>query len=61
MARNTTKGRRGPVRNRIQWFNAKISRWVKCDARTGRVLAVKADAKSWKGVRKVKTGGGDAF
>ncbi len=56
MARNTGGGRVGQVKNRSQFFSAEHNRWVKRDTRTGRIVAVKADEKPYKGVRKERGG-----
>jgi hypothetical protein len=51
MAKNRTtgRGRQGAIRGRLQ-FRLPNGRYAKVDRRTGRILAVKADRKPWKGV-----------
>ncbi len=49
---STCSHRVGPVRNRSQFFHARLQRWVKRDANTGRFLEVKRDARKFKGVRR---------
>ena len=42
----------GAVRNRSQFFNPKIQRWVKRNSETGRFMEVKRNAKKFKGIRR---------
>jgi len=52
MAKNTGQGyRRGAVKSRSQ-FSTPSGHPAKRDARTGRIVDVKADTKPFKGVRK---------
>lgn len=56
MATNPPAGdghRKGAVRDRSQ-FKGPNGNWVKRDLTTGRIMDQKADAKPFKGVRKVK-------
>jgi len=44
--------RRGLVRDRYQVYNSRTGRWVKINAKTGRIVGVKKDGLPYKGVRK---------
>ena len=53
MATNEPVGdnaRKGAVRNRSQFFNRLIERFIKRDKKTGRFMNVKADERRFKGV-----------
>lgn len=57
MATNKPYGdnsRKGAVKNRSQFYNDRIDRFIKRDSETGRFMDVKSDNKSFKGVRKEK-------
>jgi hypothetical protein len=54
MAKNTGSGhRKGSVSNRSQ-FKLPNGQFAKRDAKTGRIIDVKADKSPFKGVRKEK-------
>lgn len=56
MAKNPPNGdghRIGAVRGRSQ-FKTSSGNWAKRDAKTGRIMDVKSDAKPFKGVSKEK-------
>lgn len=46
--------RHGAVRQRSQFFNNRINRWVKRDTTNGRFLEVKSDNERFKGIRREK-------
>ena len=55
MAKNAPKGdnrRMGAVRQRTQFWNPHIERWVKRDSETGRIMDLKHDENAFKGVRR---------
>ena len=52
VAKLTKNGRKGAVRNRIQFYNPKVKRWVKMDTKKGRIISVKSDKKPYKGITK---------
>lgn len=54
MAKNGPKGggRRGAVRDRVQYFNPANNRWVKVDRDTGRIMDVKSNDEPFKGVTR---------
>jgi len=57
MATNPPKGdghRIGAVRERSQFYNPTVDRWIKRDTETGRILDQKVDGDPFKGVRKEK-------
>ena len=57
MAKNKTPGdarRAGAVKSRSQAKNPITGTWTKRDARSGKFMDVKADAKPFRGVRKEK-------
>jgi hypothetical protein len=45
-------GRRGAIRERSQFYNPQIERWVKRDTNTGKIMDVKQDPHPFKGVRR---------
>lgn len=55
MAKQTTRGRKGAVKNRSQVRNPSTGNYVKRDTRTGKFLEVKKDGKPFKGVVKEKS------
>ena len=58
MATNPPKGdghRKGAVRDRSQFFNDHTGRWQKRDSETGRIMDVKSDTETFKGVRREPT------
>lgn len=42
--------RKGAIKNRTQFFNRAIERFIKRDKKTGQFMDVKADEKRFKGV-----------
>lgn len=52
MAKTSTVGRVGMVRERVQVRNPVTGRWVKIDTRTGRIVDHKKSPGPYKGVRK---------
>lgn len=45
-------GFRGAIRERSQFYNPQINRWVKRDTSTGKIMDVKQDGQPFKGVRR---------
>lgn len=43
---------KGAYRNRVQYLNPRIKRWVVKDMKTGRFVRVKRDSKPFKNIRK---------
>ena len=52
MAKQTSKGRKGAVKGRVQGLNPKSGKWVKIDSKTGKILSHKKTSGPYKGVRK---------
>ena len=52
MAKQTSNGRTGQVKSRIQVKNPVTNRWVKIDTGTGRIVDHKKTSGPYKGVRK---------
>jgi len=52
MAKTTSDGRVGAVRDRIQVLNPVTRRWLKLDTKTGKIVAQKKDSVPYKGIRK---------
>jgi len=55
MAKNTSKSRKGSVKNRSQVLNPSTGNYVKRDTKTGKFIDVKKDGKPFKGVKKEKS------
>jgi len=52
MAKQTTEGRVGQIKDRVQLKNPATEKWVKVDTKTGRILNHKKTAGPYKGIRK---------
>jgi len=50
MAKNTKTGRRGWIKNRVQYFDDIAQSWLKRDTTTGRIIDSKQGIP-WKGIR----------
>lgn len=55
MAKNTSKSRKGTIKNRSQVLNPSTGNYVKRDTKTGKFIDVKKDGKPFKGVKKEKS------
>jgi hypothetical protein len=52
MAKQSSKGRSGAVKHRVQVKNPVTNRWVKIDTTSGRIVDHKKTPGPYKGVRK---------
>jgi len=51
---NKVPKRRGQIRNRQQFYNPKINRWIVQDTKTGKILRQKKGKKPYKNIRIAK-------
>jgi len=51
---NKVPKRRGQIRNRQQFYNPRINRWVVQDTRTGKILRQKKGKNPYKNIRVAK-------
>lgn len=56
MAKQTSSGRTGQVKSRVQVKNPVTKRWVKIDTNSGRIVDHKKTPGPYKGVRKKQVG-----
>jgi len=52
MAKQTSSGKTGEVKGRVQVKNPVTNRWVKIDTNSGRIVDHKKTTGPYKGVRK---------
>ena len=54
MAKQTSKGRKGAVKGRVQALNPKTGKWIKRDTATGKIISHKRSPGPYKGIKKKK-------